>query len=800
MDPISNTCTSPGASRGAIVSSSTVAYTSAAFLPRECNKDPDTIGVSTNDSEYLFASDSDLLNRAKENSNSNQALSRYRGVLDKNTDQDRRKLSISVQNNSLTTGSVLSIKNSAKRSSISKRKSISSPRSIGVSIPNIGKELNSRSSSKNSNLSTQSTSTESSIVNIALQRQYTLNSPCLSTLFDPKRRHSHSNINNSSRTSTLLTPQSISPRDRTHTSKEGLNTTFDLISSFERFSVELNSATHSTHTDQSASLNPNIDYRMVPGLLPNTGCNTAASLFDTVPTAKRDQANGGSIQHSKLLQANHSTSQTSPLWSKVQAEMPTQQTNFPRRPHKQAYDHSSHIAPLGIFPLAPILPQIPVSIDINNSRSSVDASKNSDSTCIGEYKTDLQICTACQKKYDTSEGYLQVKVGDMIANRYSVQGFLGQGTFGTVLACRDTLDQSAGPLAIKIIRNIPKYRRAARTELQILECIHRPMTKAVSNFNSGTDGFYNYLDGSNFEYIQYEPQGSNYCIRMQFWFEHLHHICMAFPLHRSDLYNYLEKNHFQGMALHDIKAIGYQLLSAVAHMHQLHLIHTDIKPENILLKDDRSHSAHNIKSLINREILLIDFGSAIHEKQYHGELVSTRHYRAPEIILGVGWSFPCDIWSVGCVLFELYFGTQLFNTHDNPTHLAMIELIIGEFPSWMVQRSNEKFQKAAVSAPHATAPTKPFFTSQGRIHFPTSNTAAINIHAHKAIAKFAPMLHNRAHQPLASGSQYSLYSAPIGNQDTNMFFDLIRRCLALDPYMRVTAQDALEHPFFLANR
>ena len=45
--------------------------------------------------------------------------------------------------------------------------------------------------------------------------------------------------------------------------------------------------------------------------------------------------------------------------------------------------------------------------------------------------------------------------------------------------------------------------------------------------------------------------------------------------------------------------------------------------------------------------------------------MSTRHYRAPEVILEVGWSHPCDVWSIGCIMYELATGTTLFQTHDN---------------------------------------------------------------------------------------------------------------------------------------
>ena len=59
-------------------------------------------------------------------------------------------------------------------------------------------------------------------------------------------------------------------------------------------------------------------------------------------------------------------------------------------------------------------------------------------------------------------------------------------------------------------------------------------------------------------------------------------------------------------------------------------------------------------------IRVIDFGSATFEDQYHSKVVSTRHYRAPEVILGLGWSYPCDLWSAGCILYEL--ATGVFST------------------------------------------------------------------------------------------------------------------------------------------
>lgn len=91
--------------------------------------------------------------------------------------------------------------------------------------------------------------------------------------------------------------------------------------------------------------------------------------------------------------------------------------------------------------------------------------------------------------------------------------------------------------------------------------------------------------------------------------------------------------------------------------------------------------------LLDTEIRLIDFGSATFDDEYHSSVVSTRHYRAPEIILQLGWSFPCDIWSIGCIIVEFFTGDALFQTHDNLEHLAMMEAVCnGKIESKLVKQ------------------------------------------------------------------------------------------------------------------
>lgn len=54
-----------------------------------------------------------------------------------------------------------------------------------------------------------------------------------------------------------------------------------------------------------------------------------------------------------------------------------------------------------------------------------------------------------------------------------------------------------------------------------------------------------------------------------------------------------------------------------------------------------------VRRVKNTDVRLIDFGSATFDHEHHSTIVSTRHYRAPEVILELGWSQPCDVWSIG---------------------------------------------------------------------------------------------------------------------------------------------------------
>ena len=62
-------------------------------------------------------------------------------------------------------------------------------------------------------------------------------------------------------------------------------------------------------------------------------------------------------------------------------------------------------------------------------------------------------------------------------------------------------------------------------------------------------------------------------------------------------------------------------------------------------------------------------------------IINTRQYRSPEVILECGrWDNRNDIWSIACILIDLYTGELLFRTHNNQEHLSLIEKVCGHYP------------------------------------------------------------------------------------------------------------------------
>ena len=164
---------------------------------------------------------------------------------------------------------------------------------------------------------------------------------------------------------------------------------------------------------------------------------------------------------------------------------------------------------------------------------------------------------------------------------------------------------------------------------------------------------------------------------------------------------------------------------------------------------------------VDHHVKIVDFGNSCWVHKQFTDDVQTRQYRSPEVILGMKYSTPIDIWSAACVAFELATGDFLFDPKESShvsrdeDHLALMAELLGEFPQRM-KTSGKKWHH--------------FFDRQGRFR-------------HVSTLKFWPLedvLHEKyRYDP----------------EEARMFASFLTPMLAIDPQQRATARQCLEHPF-----
>mmetsp|Transcript_19336 Transcript_19336/g.23087 ORF Transcript_19336/g.23087 Transcript_19336/m.23087 type:complete len:478 (-) Transcript_19336:490-1923(-) len=130
-----------------------------------------------------------------------------------------------------------------------------------------------------------------------------------------------------------------------------------------------------------------------------------------------------------------------------------------------------------------------------------------------------------------------------------------------------------------------------------------------------------------------------------------------------------------------IKSYMYQLIKSMDHMHRNGIFHRDIKPENVLIMDDC--------------LKLADFGSCrgIYSKQPYTEYISTRWYRAPECLLTDGYyNYKMDMWGVGCVFFEIVSLFPLFPGTNELDQIQKIHNVVGTPPAELLNKMKRRSQ------------------------------------------------------------------------------------------------------------
>jgi len=248
------------------------------------------------------------------------------------------------------------------------------------------------------------------------------------------------------------------------------------------------------------------------------------------------------------------------------------------------------------------------------------------------------------------------------------------------------------------------------------------------------------------KYIKVNGDTNKYhVLEMYDYFYFKEHLFIVCELLLDNLYEFYKKN-IQNpdeptyFTLPRVQKVTQQCLIALQYIHSLGLIHCDLKPENILMK--------NVESC---EIKVIDFGSSCYTTDVLSTYVQSRSYRAPEVILGLPYGQKIDMWSLGCILAELLTGRVIFQNYSVVTLLARIIGIIGPIPDAMMTTG------VFVSK---------YFTEDGELF---ENTEILT--------------------PKRTTLQRRVKT------DDQLFLDFLRQLLTIDPAKRLSATDALQHPW-----
>ncbi|KAG5442875.1 Serine/threonine-protein kinase PRP4 [Clonorchis sinensis] len=335
--------------------------------------------------------------------------------------------------------------------------------------------------------------------------------------------------------------------------------------------------------------------------------------------------------------------------------------------------------------------------------------------------------------WDDAEGYYRVRIGEVLDKRYAVYGYTGFGVFSNVVRARDSARGNL-EVAIKIIRNNEVMHKSGLKELEVLKKLNDA-----------------------------DPHDRYHCLRLYRHFFHKNHLCMVFELMSMNLREVLKK-YGRNIGLHiaAVRSYTQQILLALKLMRKCGILHADIKPDNILVNEN--------KILLK----LSDFGSAstIQDNEITPYLVS-RFYRAPEIILGVPYDYNVDLWSAAVTLFELHTGHILFPGKTNNEMLRLMMEVRGRVPNRVIRRGMFRAQ-------HFDEQCNFLYHEIDKVTQREKVTVIRNLQPTRDL--------------MTELSADTKMSEPILRKVTQ-FKDLLEKMLVLDPARRLPLNEALQHPF-----
>ncbi|KAA1478286.1 kinase-like protein [Dentipellis sp. KUC8613] len=333
-----------------------------------------------------------------------------------------------------------------------------------------------------------------------------------------------------------------------------------------------------------------------------------------------------------------------------------------------------------------------------------------------------------------------VKLGDVFRERYVVLAKMGYGSCSTAWLCRDLRDQKY--VVVKVC--IPDYPSIERER-----AAYAHIKKTISLFGSaaktGADLVRTSIDEFDLERADSNPEAG------------LHH-CFVFEPLTLDLVHTRET--LRQIFDHEEvwKIIAVHVLRALDFLHtQAGMVHGDIRAENFFLRasnpeedstcqhlEELERTSPAPRKMVGDRIIykthgqigpadprkhgipvLCDFGEAFFGQEYYQEMIQPHHYRAPEVIFDIPWSFPVDIWNAGLMLWELFQRKPLLtarlpgsNEPNVYAYLAGTVALLGPPPTSFRQRApadiwEDVFDKEGRWLRHETVPIPQISIEQG---------------------------------------------------------------------------------------
>ena len=296
--------------------------------------------------------------------------------------------------------------------------------------------------------------------------------------------------------------------------------------------------------------------------------------------------------------------------------------------------------------------------------------------------------------------------------------FLGKGEFGEVVLYKD---KNGLEYAVKKIKNQKQFTKAAKKEIHILQILNKN-----------------------------DPSDKYHIIQMRGHYLNDTQQCIIFEPLAYNLYELIKKTNHKGVSLYLTYKFGIQLLQALQFLKTVGIIHCDIKPENIMLCHPR-----------RAKIKLIDFGSSCFIGETMYTYVQSRYYRSPEILLGHSYDESIDMWSLGCVLCELYTGETLFHSKSSQHQMELIIQKLGPLPARMLPTEDSKIYDWFYEKPKSVSSAESKFIAHSELQ------KFLGFNCTQVRNQYEEMQHN--------------------------FLELIKSILELDPHQRINPTDAIKN-------